>query len=157
MTCQLPGIYAALERMPVTYDDAGEQVNVIVRGLNELRAAINRHDCPLRLLLPVGTNTEAQSIVATAFSSRQLVDWVIADLFLLRPTTQGNGVIDAAPELVSYVAAYTDAVNAHRSLTDYATITDARLTMDEIEYPRGSNTWYFGVECLLTIKEVQAP
>lgn len=153
MGSRLVDIFEALAEMPVAVN--GAVVNVY--GLDTLPNSVAAAALPARLLLPLGTRSEGRSVSFATFGQNGVVvpQWRITDVLLYKPTAQGRGLNDVAPDLIAYMAAYVDALRATRTLAG-ATIVDAGLEPGVWTYPVGGSKDYYGVEATLTLKEIVA-
>lgn len=157
-------IYDAFAAKDVTVAGsvAYQTITTNVKNLTELPEVADTAMLPLRLLLPLGTETEqdhSESFVSFGNNALTEMTWKITDLCLWRRVTDGIGLASVAPDLVKYTAAYMNMLRGFRyptSQPDYndSIVVGARASRGAFEYPTGSGMWYHGVECVVTILEL---
>lgn len=148
----LRDIYRAIEQTNVLLPDG---TPVRVRGLDNLATQVTRANLPLRLLLPVGSNANGRNLsIITADGGGRSAVWTIPEIALLRPVSAGQGLEEAAGELVDYVTAYEAAILARRTAFTGFIINNIAIDTGELEWPRESGSWYFGVSVTLTVTEL---
>lgn len=151
MGSRLADIFAALAALPVNVNGA----SVPAYGLDALPNSVAAAALPCRLLLPLGTRVEGRSVSFTTVGNAGVVvpQWRITDLLLWKPTAQGRGLNDVAPDLIAYMAAYVDALRSTRRFAG-AEVIDAAFEPSVYTYPAGGTKDYWGVEVVLQIKEI---
>ena len=153
-------IYDAIKAVTVQYNGA----NPNVYDLDQIPANADTARIPARILLPFGNFFESGRIsetrMVTIHGDIMGVQWLLRDLLLVRPLAQGEGVYTVADDLVAYagayVAAFVNRTGNKRALTDQAWLDNITATPGIYEYPEGSGRAYFGVNCVLTIRELIA-
>lgn len=150
MACQLDDIFTALAGISFTV--GGHSVDVVTMGD---KMVINQ--TPVRVIVPIGANSEGRSISGLSLGAGLIARWAIADLFLLKPTKRGDGVHSAGADLTAYAMAYVDHFTSRASrelVSPNVTVEDISLSFDVIEYPQNSKKWYFAVTAILSITEL---
>lgn len=150
---EITSIYAALEAKSVT-TTGGDTPTVL--DLDELKNSITTSDLPCRLLLPVGDDTrgDGRDGVFIAIGTTMVINWMLNDLMLWQPLGQGEGLREYAPELVDYCGKYLDAMRTFKCPTSNSSLESVYMSPGIYEWPMGGGTFYAGVLCQLTIKEV---
>lgn len=128
-------------------------------SLASLLHKVETAQLPARLLAITGGRSGGQDGQFQSLRTVMTVRWQLTELLLYKPEAQGRGLSDVAAQLVAYAGAYLEAVKANRKplpAEDRATakIESVRVTPGVYEWPEGSDTWYFGVECVLDIEEI---
>ena len=145
-------IYAALVDKTVTTTSGKTPV---IYGLAELPESIATAHLPCRLLLPVGGNpTEGRDVQFIAIGTGVTAMWQVTDLMLWQVSEQGIGLREFAPELVDYCGKYLDMVRTFKCPATNTALESASMTPGVYEWPVGSNRYFAGVMCQLTIREV---
>lgn len=150
---QITAVYAAIAGMTVT-TTGGKTPTVY--NLSSLMNSVETAHLPCRLMLPIGNNPgdgrEGQYI---AIGTTMTVDWQINDLMLWQTSQQGLGLQEFAPQLIDYCGKYMDAIRSvGKAPASNCTLTSISLTPGEYNWPAGSDKWFSGVLCQLTIHEV---
>lgn len=153
-------IYATLASKAVTVSDSvayGTKTPPVF-DLAALPDYVDSAKLPCRLLLPFGTaKAEERDVHFIALGNTVKATWHVIDLLLWRPVEEGIGINSVAADLMTYCAEYVAMVRAARGGTNFVTqtvIKSVNLTPDTWEYPPGSGTFFWGVECALDIDEV---
>ncbi len=156
-------IYNAFAAKNVSVPDSAAYgtKTVNVKNLTALPDEVQSAMLPMRLLLPLGPETEQDHTETfAAYGNNALTEliWKITDLCLWRKVGEGIGFQSVAPDLVKYTAAYLNMLKAFRYPTETPTyndsiVTGARVSRGFYEYPAGSDDWYYGVECIVTVLE----
>jgi hypothetical protein len=161
MATRIDAIFDALADMDVLFQRvAGGSYSVVpVYNIDDLPEAIYETDLPRRLLLTLGTRTEARSITPVTLSgSAATIGWKITDLFLLKPVGAGAGIATEAPTLLRYIKAYVDACQSIGfKLARVSTMQNMAFEMIVAEYPAGSEAFFFAVEVTNFITEIAQP
>ena len=152
------GIYSNLAALSVTFtSNAGSTVTVTCNDLDEAKLNIDSAYCPIRQLLPIGNETEG-GIAQLTFGRSTELTWRIVDLFFYKPASQGGMLTEAAPDLVRYMAAYEETIRENFQMCGY---TDGRkycaavqMLPAVINWPLDSDRYFFGVSCILTVREL---
>lgn len=157
MSSQLATIIKTLAEQPVTIPIDGSPKVITASQLNELPESVDSWRLPTRLILPVGGGRAQGQLQTfqTFKSSGQggvlTVDWTISDIFFFRMADAGIGLIDLAPALIDYCAAYMSILGALRTSTWSVTNVSFPI-IGPFEYPAGQRT-YDGVQVELIIRE----
>lgn len=160
MGSQIASIYDALGAWEFSVTIGGSPADVTALWDDTLSKDIPDAMLPVRVLTPVEGSLEGDGLQFVTFGSTPtgVVDWIIRDVLLVKPITQGRGLPEVAPVLVAYVAAYASKVQTARRIvsdaTSKATIIRADPLPGVIEWPLGSEKFYQGVEWKLTVTEV---
>lgn len=148
-------LYAAFEGTSITLSlTSFNNVTVNARGLSRLPDSLSTAQLPTRVLLPFGgqTGTNRLEIPPQEYGK---VRWQITDLMLWRPVAQDIGMRSAGLPLVQYQAAYCNLLlSLNSEIEDDFLVEACDITPGIFEYPTGSGTWYFGVECVATVQEL---
>lgn len=147
----ITSIYSAVAAMTVSVGS----ITPRVRNINQLRTAVNSADAPVRLLLVTDAGTEARDFGFIALGKLANLNWVITDRLLWKPASQGAGISECSAELVSYMAAYVEAIRTNRKTSNQSHIVSASFKPGIYYWPDNeSGTPYYGVDVRLTIEEV---
>lgn len=152
MGTQLFSLYDVLADMPV----AVNEIVVPARNLDNLKNSIGAGDCPVRLLMPLGTRVEARAVNAVTISGTTAsVQWRMTDLLLWKPAGSGGGLRDEAVPLVAYMTAYFDALHLQRfRLGRNAVVENVTFEPTMVNFPGGGASWFYGVDVTLFVKEI---
>lgn len=153
-------VYDAVKAISVQYNGATPNIY----DLDQLPANGDSARLPARMLLPFGnffeTGRVAETVMVTIPGNVVNVQWQLRDLLLVRAIAQGEGIYSVADKLVAYAGAYVAAMvnrtDIQRKLTGQAYIDNITCTPGVYEYPEGGGRFYFGVNCVLTIRELIA-
>lgn len=107
---------------------------------------------PVRLILPPGSyGPGVSNYRASSFNSVTLT-WNLVDMLLFENIGLGQAVGLKYQALAEYVAAYIPALNDVRKLAGKM-ITGITPNIGVIEYPRGSERFYNGVQMIVSVDE----
>lgn len=156
MASQLTAIYNALGAWTFSITIGGSAKAVAALWGSTLKNEIPDAVLPVRVLAPMENAAEGEGLQLITFGSPSSgqVDWIIRDILLLKPTTQGRGLPEVSPQLVQYAQDYATKLQTARRVLSTATIIRAGILPGVIEWPVNSERFYQGVECALTITEV---
>lgn len=154
MSSQIKAIYTAFANMDVAIDGN----TIPVKKPEQLPDSIQTAQLPVRLLTPLRPflpdYSRSSSWNTSEGSSVNRVDWTIIDIFLYDAMNQRIGIKAHADSLIDYCVAYIDAMNdGSLVLPNNTMITNWTTRPDVINYPIGSNSWYYGVYCYHSILE----
>lgn len=152
--------YDAIKVVSVLYNGAAPNIY----DLDQLPANGDSARLPARMLLPFGNFLEtgriANTTMVTIPGNVVSAQWQVRDLLLVRAIAQGEGLYTVADKLIAYagayVAAFVSRTGPQRKLTTQAYIDNVTATPGIYEYPEGGGRFYFGVSCVLTIRELIA-
>lgn len=152
--------YDAVKAISILYDGTAPTVY----DLDQIPANADSARLPARYLLPFGnffeTGRIADTVMVTIPGNTVNVQWQIRDLLLVRAIAQGEGLYTIADKLIAYAGAYVAAIvsrnGIQRKLTTQAYIDNVTCTPGIYEYPEGGGRGYFGVSCVLTVRELIA-
>jgi len=152
----LRGLYTALAAVDVTFaKEDTASITVSAFDVSAIPNSIPSEILPARFLLPVNGRGEGLEAVwmAANVTSAEIV-WEITDLMLWQPVAQGRGLIDVAADLTRYIDDFELTFRAQRLITSGFDIMTMRFTPDVFDFPAGGDTSYFGVETIMTIREI---
>lgn len=152
-------IYNQLESMEVAYVDKNvTNATPIVFNLNEIPPSVQTAQLPCRILLPIGQGQGGSANIEIMRSPNVKATWTITDLFLLETGARDLGLHIQAPVLMRYVVAYSTALGLKFQLLSNSSVETFTLSASVVpgmyEYPAGSNVWFYGVKCDLSIEEI---
>jgi len=159
MGSQIASIYDALGAWTFSVTIGGVAAAVTALWDDTLSKDIPDALLPVRVLTPVEDSLEGDGLQFVTFGASPVgrVDWIVRDVLLVKPITQGRGLPEVAPALVQYVADYAAKLQTARrilSTPSKATIVRADPLPGVIEWPIGGERYFQGVEWKLTITEV---
>lgn len=121
-----------------------------------LRSAVAAH-MPCRVLDPSYT-PDTGDYAFVAYGTTATVHWHVTDLLLWELVGQTRGPLDVALDLISYCGAYAEAVRLHRNINgspSRVALQTATPRMDfAIEWPKGSQVYFYGVEVTVDLEEI---
>ncbi|MGJ3238809.1 MAG: hypothetical protein ACFE0Q_08905 [Anaerolineae bacterium] len=95
-------------------------------GINEIPETLHRAQLPALLVMPIDTQSNALfqesggAFEAVAFSGgAQTVRYVLTHLLVIAPVTQGKGLREHLPTLISAIDHYIEALGADVTLGDH--------------------------------------
>ena len=140
--------------MSVTYTDkSNTSTTANCLNIDENSESIETAHLPCRIL----TFTQPDTAVIMR-GAGSLATWNITDLFLLETAARDLGAYILKPVLKRYEVAYLEAIQLKwQLLHGWSTETLGRsVTMraGKVEYPAGSNVWFYGVQCDATFEEI---
>lgn len=154
MSSKLLDFYDDLEAMSVTYSNKdGSNVTANCLNIDEESDSIQTAHLPCRIL----TFTQADTAEIMRGGSSD-VKWNITDLFLLETVAREQGGHILKPVLKRYEVAYIEAVQKQWQIVHgWSTETlglSVSMKAGKFEYPAGSGTWFYGVQCDATFDEI---
>ena len=159
MSSSLIEVYDLLETMAVTYlDRSNVSTTPHVFNLDEFPGNIQTAILPCRILFPVGWGGQGMTLSIGPGTEAEST-YTITDFFLLETGARGEGLFIQAPVLMRYVKAYADAISlkwqyASLNSASQPLTVSANIVPAEYNIPQGSDNWYYGVKCNLTISEL---
>ena len=109
-------------------------------------------DLPLRILSAMGTSG-GQAVRRTLGAGSVLsMRWEITDILLAQKLDLSRGIKDQSTPLIQYAADYAEAIRS-LNMNTYG-IDDVSIRPGTVEWPNGSGNFFYGVECVLTMKEI---
>ena len=158
----ISAIYDALAALTILVEGSPPTV----RNLADIKPSLRAADLPLRMLLPVGTDTRGQTLdYATLQVGSASIIWTLTDVLFLRPVAQGQGLETAPVALAEYAQDYVNALLSQHMLVksggNRAQVLNVSVAPGIYHWPIGANianggTAYFGVWCVVTVKESMA-
>lgn len=155
---QLPAIYQALADLEITIEIDGVTVVVPTVPLDQTPDSLESFRFPCRLITPAGGEVAGAAAIArtlggAAAAPALVIDWTIQDVFCYRGADSGLGLIDLAPVLTAYAAAYMDA--ALRLRTARYSVTNVSFPVfGSFEWPEVSGRQYDGIVAAVTVREI---
>lgn len=145
MASQIQAVYTALTNMDVSIDSKV----IKVKKPSELPNSIQTASLPIRLLTPIQQFVpgfmQSDSWNSSLGSGIVQVNWTITDIFLYDAVNQTIGIRALTDPLVDYCANYIEAMNdGSLVLPSSIQIKNYTARPDIINYPLGSNFWYYG-------------
>jgi hypothetical protein len=159
MSSSLVEVYALLAAMSVSYTDrSGATATPHVFNLDTFPSNIQTAILPCRILFPIGWGGQGMTLGIGPGTEADST-YTITDFFLLESGARGEGLFVQAPVLMRYVKAYADAISLkwqYASLNSVSQPLTVSVNIVPAEYniPQGSDNWYYGVKCDLTISEL---
>jgi hypothetical protein len=149
--------YALLGAATVTFTGQdGTAYSLTAKYDGNLRSSVQASALPVRLLLPYSDrDVMAASVTEFHIGNTAPIAWTIIDQLIWQQFPAGR-LEDSAKDLREYVSAYFTAVLA----LDASSITDRMETQsvqvilrDDINFPRGSTSFYIGADVTWTVIE----
>lgn len=147
---QISDIISAVEALTVV---AGSKTPVVF-GVDNAVDSVRQ--TPARVVFPIQSgDNEGQSFEPLTLGGSLIGNWQIADLLLYAPVKKGMLLAQSMPHLLTYQANYLTAVKNNKKLgLNHCTIINTEIETNSYEFPQGTENEYFGVLCLLTVREV---
>lgn len=149
-------IYDALQAIDIPYN--GTTVPTLL--LEETRDFLSGVVCPVRMLFPYGTHQggadPGEEFDVLINSRLDIVQWQIEDVLFVRPISEDIGQRTVNRLLVEYCGNYAQVMRENEQLTENSWIMSATMRPTPREYPAGSGSWFFAIECNVTVRETMA-
>lgn len=154
---QLALIYEALAALPITVIVDSESRVVKARYLDDLPNVVDTAHLPLRILSPFH-DMKGKGVPRTIGGDKVTNTWTITDMCLWQAETQGTGMKQTAPFVISYLDTYSRVIRANLRIIDGALVEEWEFKPGVYPYPAGVEkpTFYYGILVTLTIKEIQS-
>lgn len=148
MASHLPEIVAAIKALVVTYN--GKTIGT--RSGETINNTAELADLPVRIFSAMGTM--GGQAVRRTFGSGAVMSmrWEIVDVLLGQRLDLSRGIKDQSAALMQYAADYTEAIRLVSN--GHYTLDDLTVRPGTVEWPNGSGTYFYGVECTVTVKEI---
>lgn len=148
MASHLPDIVNAIKALAITYN--GKAIGT--RSGETLNNSAEIADLPVRIFSAMGTM--GGQAVRRTFGSGAVMSmrWEIVDVLLGQRLDLSRGIKDQSAALVQYAANYAEAIRLISN--DHYTLDDVTIRPGTVEWPNGSGTYFYGVECTVTVKEI---
>ena len=138
-------------------DQQGVTRAITAKDAKALERSVQASGTPVRLLLPYSDRDEMSAEMSEATIGNEAdIRWFFTDQMLWRPTAFGEGLGDSAYDLREYASAYMTAALGldASSISDRMNFENVRCTVrDSINFPRGSENVYIGVDAVWTVLE----
>jgi hypothetical protein len=148
MASNLPSIVAAIKALALSYNGK----NTGTRSGETINNTAEIADLPVRIFSALGT-MGGQAVRRTFGAGSVLsMRWEITDILLGQRLELSRGIKDQSAALIQYAADYAEAIRS-LSAGNY-TLDDLAIRPGTVEWPQGSGTYFYGVECTVTVKEI---
>jgi hypothetical protein len=148
MASNLDGILDALQAMTIT----GYSYTVL-RGAT-LKNTVDIATTPCRVISAIGVQSSRTQRQTYGGGSVMRTEWTIQDVALIRPASLGIGLMDIAPTIEGYLAAYHEAVRSVYAGNAHWTVTDIALRSQVLEWPAASGNFFDAVVASLTVADI---
>lgn len=148
MGSNLDGILDALEAMSIT----GYSYTVL-RG-STLKSVVDIATTPCRIISAIGVQSSQTRRLTFGSGAVMRTEWTIQDTALIRPASLGIGLMDIAPTLEGYLAAYHEAIRSVVASNSAWVITDVSLRSQVLEWPAASGQFFDAVVATLTASDI---
>lgn len=148
MASNLDNILDALQAMTIT----GYSYTVL-RGAT-LKNVVDIATTPCRVISAIGVQSARTQRITYGSGSVMRTEWTISDAALIRPASMGVGLMDIAPTIEGYLAAYHEAVRSAFDGNSHWTITDVSLRSQVLEWPAASGNYFDAVVASLTVADI---
>ena len=148
MASNLDGILDALQAMTIT----GYSYTVL-RGAT-LKNVIDIATTPCRIISAIGVQSSQTRRLTFGSGTVMRTEWTIQDTALIRHASLGIGLMDIAPTLEGYLAAYHQAVRSAVDGNARWLITDVALRSQVLEWPAASGNFFDAVVATLTVADI---
>lgn len=148
MASNLDGILDALEAMSIT----GYSYTVL-RG-STLKSVVDIATTPCRIISAIGVQSSQTRRLTFGSGAVMRTEWTIQDVALIRPASLGIGLMDIAPTLEGYLAAYHEAIRSVVASNSAWVITDVSLRSQVLEWPAASGQFFDAVVATLTASDI---
>lgn len=160
MASQLPDIIAAIAALSVSVSGStaynGDKTPQALY-LDTLPNSAPDAKLPARMVRMLRSTDPAAQSFEIVFGNDNLarVRWRVYDELLWRKLSQGQGLGSHEADLVTYAAAYADALQTLPVALEAkrARLLSVTMAVREINFPLLSDYWYAGVEVALEIEE----
>ncbi len=148
MGSQLDNILDALQAMTIT----GYSYTVY-RG-STLKNVIEIAQTPCRIISAIGVQSSQTRRLTFGSGAVMRTEWTIQDTALIRPASLGIGLMDIAPTLEGYLAAYHEAIRSVVASNSAWVITDVSLRSQVLEWPAASGSFFDAVVATITASDI---
>lgn len=148
MGSNLDGILDALEAMSIT----GYSYTVL-RGAT-LKSVVDIATTPCRIISAIGVQSSQTRRLTFGSGAVMRTEWTIQDVALIRPASLGIGLMDIAPTLEGYLAAYHEAIRSVVANNSAWVITDVSLRSQVLEWPAASGNFFDAVVATITASDI---
>lgn len=148
MASNLDGILDALEAMSIT----GYSYTVL-RGAT-LKSVVDIATTPCRIISAIGVQSSQTRRLTFGSGAVMRTEWTIQDVALIRPASLGIGLMDIAPTLEGYLAAYHEAIRSVVANNSAWVITDVALRSQVLEWPAASGQFFDAVVATITASDI---
>jgi hypothetical protein len=148
MASNLDGILDALEAMSIS----GYSYTVL-RG-STLKTVVDIATTPCRIISAIGVQSSQTRRLTFGSGAVMRTEWTIQDVALIRPASLGIGLMDIAPTLEGYLAAYHEAIRSVVASNSAWVITDVSLRSQVLEWPAASGQYFDAVVATLTASDI---
>ena len=136
---------------------ASEAIALTAKDATALGNSVQAGALPVRLLLPYSDRERLSAEMGEPeMGNLATIRWFFTDQLLWRPLPHGFGLSDSAYDLREYCSAYMTAALSldASSISDRMALESVRaIAREDINFPRGSDNWYIGVDVTWTIRE----
>lgn len=140
-------IYAAIAALPLTYGGSA----LTVFNVDKLPHSVESASLPARLLTPLAGRGRGTLAQFETIKGNPSVNWQVVELLLAGDEVLGTGPVDHTAPLVDFEAQY--ASNIYRLRAQQWILVGWTCEADVINWPEGSERFYYGARTTLTIRE----
>jgi len=148
MASNLDGILDALEAMSIS----GYSYTVL-RG-STLKNVVDIATTPCRIISAIGVQSSQTRRLTFGSGAVMRTEWTIQDTALIRPASLGIGLMDIAPTLEGYLAAYHEAIRTVFAGNSAWVVTDVSLRSQVLEWPAASGQYFDAVVATITASDI---
>ena len=156
MASNLRAITDAITNLSVSFtNEAGSSVTPTAKDINQIPVSMGAADLPVRLL---GVTTEGGNtdiMVFDAVSTNVEFTHTVTELALIESVGLSRKM-DELPDQQRYSDAILGALQDNRGIYTNCDITDATTTRTIVEFPGGSDEFYYGVITIITVRELSS-
>lgn len=148
MASNLDAILDALQAMTIT----GYSYTVL-RGAT-LKNVIDIATTPCRIISAIGVQSSRTQRQTFGSGAVMRTEWTIQDIALIRPASLGVGLMDIAPTIEGYLAAYHEAIRSAFAGNSAWVVTDIALRSQVLEWPAASGNFFDAVVATITASDI---
>jgi hypothetical protein len=154
MASNLRAITDAVAGLSVSYtNEAGATVTPTAKDINQVRVSIPAADVPIRLVGVTSEGGNTDEMVFDAVGASAEYTHVVTELALIESVGLSRH-LDELPDQQRYSDAILGALVSNRGIYTNSDITSATATRSIVNYPEGTEEFWFAVTTEIIIREL---
>ena len=149
MSSNLRAITDAITNLSVSYtNEAGATVTPTAKDINQIPVSMGAADLPVRLIGVTSEGGNTDEMVFDAVTTNAEFTHIVTDLTLIESV--------GLPDQQRYSDAILSKLQDSRGIYTNCDITGATATRTIIEFPGGTDEFYYAVVTIITVRELSS-
>ena len=156
MSSNLRAITDAITNLSVSYtNEAGDTVTPTAKDINQIPVSMGAADLPVRLIGVTSEGGNTDDMVFDAVTTNAEFTHTVTELALIESVGLSRKM-DELPDQQRYSDAILSKLKDSRDIYTNCDITGATATRTIIEFPGGTDEFYYAVVTIITVRELSS-